>query len=141
MVFSIKRDCKGSSKSLALSLLDPILSWYDAWYSLVFICICINSISFTQEKEILMDSMPPPSISHQYPYTIKRRKEKKKLDLLRKSYLDMGIKIIMLPNSVPAMIVLCDKSIPFSMSSVGSLYKYDPYNKKINRIIMGTTRK
>jgi hypothetical protein len=53
MVFSIKRDCKGSSKSLALLLLDPILCWYDAWYSLVFICICINSKSFKQEKENL----------------------------------------------------------------------------------------
>lgn len=52
----------------------------------------------------------------------------------------MGIKIIMLPNSVPAMIVLCDKSIPFSTSSVGSLYKYDPYNKNINKIIRGTTK-
>jgi hypothetical protein len=89
-----------------------------------------------------MDSMPQPSISHQYIYyKRKKRTKKKKLDLLRKSYLDMGIKIIMLPNSVPAMIVLCDKSIPFIMSSVGSLYKYDPYNKKINRIIMRTARK
>jgi hypothetical protein len=52
----------------------------------------------------------------------------------------MGIKIIMLPNSVPAIIVLCDKSIPFSTSSVGSLYKYDPYNNKNNKIIRGTTK-
>ena len=66
----------------------------------------------------------------QYPYTKKRRKT---LYLLKKAYLDIGINIIMLPNSVLAMIVFCDRSIAFSTSSAGSLYEYDPYNKNINK--------
>lgn len=46
----------------------------------------------------------------------------------------------MLPNSVLAMIVLCDKSIPFSTSSAGSLYEYDPYNKNISKVTRGVVK-
>ena len=51
-------------------------------------------------------------------------------------YLDRGIKTIMLPMSVLAMIVLLDASIfvmtpshPVNISSAGSLYVNDPYKE------------
>jgi len=54
----------------------------------------------------------------------------------KKTYLDRGIKTIMLPKSVLATIVLLDASIfvitpshPVNISSAGSLYVNDPYKK------------
>lgn len=52
-------------------------------------------------------------------------------------YLDIGMKIIMLPNSVLATILLWDKSVialptsqPLKTSSAGSLYENEPYKKR-----------
>jgi hypothetical protein len=52
-------------------------------------------------------------------------------------YLDKGMKIIMLPNSVLTIIVFCSESTfvlgpmpPDNTSSAGSLYEYEPCNTK-----------
>lgn len=54
--------------------------------------------------------------------------------MIKSMYLDKGVKITMLPNSVLAIIVLCDESKsepgpaqPLNKSSAGSLYEKDPY--------------
>jgi hypothetical protein len=41
---------------------------------MVFLSVYLH-LYLNKKKKILMDGMPPPSTSPQYPYTIKRKKE------------------------------------------------------------------